>query len=106
MKWRLVALLGSLVPGLARAQDPMARAFDLERRGSYLQAAEIYRTVLQDHPAEVAALLGLERALTPVNRNPEMLPAVRAALATPQPGATVYGIAVRVYACANLLDSR
>jgi tetratricopeptide (TPR) repeat protein len=105
VRWLAAALLGILVPGLVSAQDAMAKAFDLERRGSYLQAADIYRAILQDRPAEVAALLGLERALTPLNRVPDMLPVVRTALSTPAPGATVYGIAVRVYASANLLDS-
>ena len=57
------------------AQDTMSRAFDLERRGSYAQAAEVYKSVLKSKPAEVSALLGLERALTPINRLPEMLPA-------------------------------
>lgn len=89
----------------ASAQDPLSRAFDLERRGSYAQAAEIYRTVLRDRPGEVTALLGLERALTPLNRMPELLPAVRAAMAAAPGSVPIYGVGLRAYAAANLMDS-
>jgi tetratricopeptide (TPR) repeat protein len=91
--------------GALHAQDPMSRAFDLERRGSYAQAAEIYRGILKDRPAEVTALLGLERALTPINRLPEILPAVRAAIAADPSAVPVYGVGMRGYTAANLLDS-
>jgi tetratricopeptide (TPR) repeat protein len=87
------------------AQDPMARAFDLERRGNYPQAAEVYRGVLRQNPAELAALLGLERALTPINRLPEILPAVQAALAASPGTAAIYGVGLRAYTQANMLDS-
>lgn len=97
------ALLGG--PALLRAQDPMSRAFDLERRGSYAQAAELYRGILKDKPAEVTALLGLERALTPINRLTEILPAVQAAMAADPLAAPVYAVGLRAYAAANLLDS-
>ena len=96
-------LLALAVP--ASAQDPLSRAFDLERRGSFAQAAEIYRTVLQQQPGEVTALLGLERSLTPVNRLPELLPAVRAAIAANPSAAPIYSIGLRAYAAANMLDS-
>ena len=64
----LAGLVTALVPLAVAAQDPLSRAFDLERRGSYAQAVEIYKSVLKDRPADVAALLGLERSLTPVSR--------------------------------------
>ncbi len=89
----------------AHAQDPLSRAFDLERRGSFAQAAEIYRGVLQKEPGELTALLGLERSLTPINRLPELLPAVRAAIVANPSAAPVYSIGLRAYAAANLLDS-
>ncbi len=98
-----LALFGAAVPLVA--QDPMSRAFDLERRGSYAQAAELYRTVLKEKPAEVSALLGLERALTPINRLPEILPAVQAAIAADPGAPPIYAVALRAYATANLLDS-
>ena len=58
---RLSALccwLARRVRGPAGA-DP--RAFELERRGDYAGAAAIYRAVLAARPADLAALLGLER---------------------------------------------
>ncbi len=108
MSARLAALLLLTLlvrPGLLRGQETMARAFDLERRGNYAQAAEVYRAVLRQHPAELAALLGLERALTPINRLPEILPAVQAAIAASPGTAAIYGVGLRAYAQANLLDS-
>jgi len=99
----LVAVLGGA--GQLAAQDPMARAFDLERRGSYPQAAELYRGVLRQHPGEIAALLGLERSLTPINRLPEIIPAVQAAIAASPGTAAIYAVGLRAYAQANQLDS-
>jgi len=86
-------------------QDALSRAYDLERRGSYAQAAEIYRTVLKTRPAELSALLGLERSLTPINRVSEMVPAVQAAVATNPSAPAIYAIGVRVYTSAGLADS-
>lgn len=91
--------------GSVSAQDQMSRAFDLELRGSYAQAADIYRGVLNDKPADVAALMGLERSLTPINRLAELLPAVRAALAASPGAAPIFAVGLRAYAAANLLDS-
>lgn len=99
------ALLLVIGWGEAAAQDPMSRAFDLERRGSYAQAAEVYRGVLKNRPGEVAALLGLERSLTPLNRIGDMLPAVNNALAASPAAVPIYAVAMRVYSAANLLDS-
>lgn len=100
-----LGVLALALPVALAAQDQMSRAFDLERRGSYAQAAELYRAVLKDKPADVSALLGLERALTPINRIPEILPAVQAALAADPSVIPSYGVALRAYAAANLLDS-
>ena len=78
---RLLAGLFILVavgPGVLRAQDPaMSHAFELERRGNYAAAAQAYRAVLRGRPGDPAALLGLERALLPLGRNPEILPQVQ-----------------------------
>ena len=83
----------------------MARAFELERRGNYPAAAEAYRGVLAARPADVAALLGLERALLPSGRSTDILPQVRAALATAPRSAAVFGVALRAYAAADAPDS-
>ncbi len=91
-------------------QDPLAKAFDLERRGSYAAAADAYRGVLATRPGEVSALLGLERSLIPLNRLPELLPAVRVALgaipnsSSPALGA-IYAAGVRAWAALDQPDS-
>lgn len=102
----LALLLAGLAPGALHAQDPgMSRAFELERRGSYAAAAEAYRAVLASRPADAAALLGLERALVPLDRSADILPQVRAALAAGPPSAAVYGVALRAWAAEGEPDS-
>ena len=94
-----------LLPTAAWSQQPgMTRAFDLERRGDYAGAADAYRAVLAGKPADLAALLGLERLL-PLNRSPEILPVVRTALAAAPSSSAVYGIALRAWAAADQPDS-
>jgi tetratricopeptide (TPR) repeat protein len=100
---RLTCLL--VVPLTLQAQDQISRAFDLERRGSYAQAADIYKNVLKNKPGDMAALLGLERSLTPINRVGEMLPMVQAAIAANPSAAPIYAIGVRVYSASDLSDS-
>lgn len=86
------------------AQDPVARALELERRGDYAGAATVWRDVLAAKPQDLSALLGLERALTPLGRLPEMVEPVQAAVARdPSPG--VLGIAIRVWTAARQPDS-
>jgi tetratricopeptide (TPR) repeat protein len=100
----LVVLL--LIPVAVQAQrDTLSRAIDLERRGNFAQAADLYRAVLVSRPADLSALLGLERALTPLNRLPEILPVVRAGLEASPGSAPLYGLALRGYAAANQMDS-
>src|SRR5439155_19840908 len=97
-------LLGTAPPLLAQ-QDAAGRALDLERRGNYAAAAEAYRAILGDHPGDLAALLGLERSLTPLNRVAEMVPILTAALGRGAASAAVCGVAVRVWTAARLPDS-
>jgi tetratricopeptide (TPR) repeat protein len=102
----VVLFLCLLVTGKVWAQgESLTRAFDLERRGSFAQAADLYRSVLATKPGDVSALLGLERSLVPLNRLPEILPQVRAALAANPTAAPIYGVALRAYSSANQLDS-
>lgn len=85
------------------AQDPAARALELERRDP-AQAAVLWRAVLADHPTDLQALMGLERALAPLGRVPEMLELVRGLGAgNPSPG--VLGLAIRVWTAARQPDS-
>jgi hypothetical protein len=107
----LRALLGSMLAssvmcgaGYAQ-QDVMSRAFELERRGNYAAAADAYRGILAAKPGDVAALLGLERALLPISRTPQILPQVRAALAANPSNPAIYAVALRAWAAAEQPDS-
>jgi tetratricopeptide (TPR) repeat protein len=90
----------------AEAQrDAMARAFDLERRGDLAGAADAYVEVLRQRPEDLSALLGLERALTPLHRQAELVEPVRRLLArTPDAGAA-YSVGLRAWAAAGAPDS-
>jgi hypothetical protein len=95
-----------LLPSRAWPQQTgMTRAFDLERRGDYAGAAAVYRAVLAGKPADVSALLGLERSLLPLNRGADILPIVSAALAAAPSSSAIYGIALRAWAAADQQDS-
>jgi tetratricopeptide (TPR) repeat protein len=105
---RRLALAFALVvlPAAAGAQQRQTpRAFELERRGDYAGAAAIYREVLAAHPTDVAALLGLERVLLPLNRSDAIIPQVRAALAADPRSTVAYGVALRAWAMADEPDS-
>jgi tetratricopeptide (TPR) repeat protein len=99
----LAALLLFPVGSLA-GQDPVARALDAERRADHAAAATAWREVLVQKPADLAGLLGLERALTSLGRLAEMTEAVRAAVAA-EPTAGTLGVAVRVWTAVRQPDS-
>jgi hypothetical protein len=96
-----------LVPAtLQSQQEPgLSRAFDLERRGDYAAAAQAYRGVLAERPAEIGALLGLERSLLPLNRSRDLLPVLKSALAAAPTSSAVYGVALRTWAAMGQPDS-
>jgi hypothetical protein len=98
-----VALLLGASPLLA--QGSISRAFELERRGDYAAAADVYRQILGAKPSDVAALLGLERVLVPLNRAGEILPQARVALANGPSNGVVYGVALRAWAALDRPDS-
>ena len=85
--------------------DAARRAFDLERRGSYTEAAAAYREALKQKPGDASALFGLERSLTAVNRPAEILPDVQAAIAASPGTGAFYAVAVRAWAAADRPDS-
>ncbi len=109
MRWlpRLTAVLVTLLlpPSLWSQQPGLTRALDLERRGDYASAAAAYRNVLAGNPADVSALLGLERSLLPLSRSAEILPVVGSALKAAPTSSTIYGIALRAWAAADQPDS-
>ena len=101
-----LVLLLLLVAGPAFGQqDQITRAFDMERRGNYAGAADAYRTVLTTRPADPGALLGLERALTALNRIPDIIPQVQAALAVGPTSSAVYSVALRSWSALDRPDS-
>ena len=108
MTARLAGILLVVAVGTAAAQtpqDPAAKAFDLERRGQYAAAAEVYRTILSTRPGDLGALLGLERCLQPSGKVADMALELRHALGGGEPSAALYGLAVRVYTAAAQPDS-
>lgn len=104
---RRVILAVTAMLGAARgvaAQDGQARALELERRGEYAAAASAWRGILAERPADFPALVGLERALTPLGRLPEMVGELRGAMRRDSsPG--VLGVAIRVWTAARQPDS-
>jgi tetratricopeptide (TPR) repeat protein len=97
--------LGAAAPAAVAQRATMPRAFELERRGNYEAAVEAYRELLRRSPADVSALLGLERVLLPLNRSAEILPDARAALMTDPTSAALHGVALRAWAVADQPDS-
>ncbi len=97
------------VPGLAAQprpqRDPLSRAFELERRGAIAAAAEAYLEALTARPSDLAALLGLERALVTLGRPAEVLPSLRAALAANPASGPAWGVGIRVHALLGQSDS-
>jgi tetratricopeptide (TPR) repeat protein len=82
----------------------ISQGFDLERQGRVDQAAGLYTSVLRGDPANLPALLGLERVLPGLGRLPELLPLVRRALAADS-GAAIRGLAVRTFVVLDEVDS-
>jgi hypothetical protein len=100
----ILGMAASPLAGQLRSGTDAGRALELERRGDHTGAAQLWRTVLAQHPDDLPALLGLERALTPQNRLIEMIPLVQAA-ARVAPSAGVWGVAIRVWTAASSPDS-
>lgn len=101
----LLLLLGLVAPLAAQGGDALQRGYDAERRGASQLAADAYREHLKKAPAEVAALVGLERTLTVLGRFREMVPEVQRASALAPRNPTVLSLAVRVYVTADQPDS-
>ncbi|MGE5686285.1 MAG: hypothetical protein ACM34D_02170 [Gemmatimonadota bacterium] len=107
----LTLIILAAAPGLhaqgtgAPAPDAARRAYDLERRGSYADAAAAYRDLLAQKPGDASALFGLERSLSATNRTAEIIPAARAAIAASPGTGAFYGVALRAWAAANQTDS-
>lgn len=107
MRRTVLALFAFLTVGgpLAGQTDAMARAFEQERRGNYAAAAEAYAEVLKRSPDNLSALLGLERALTPLRREAELAAPAEALLAAAPASLAGYSVAMRGWAAAGRPDS-
>ncbi len=105
----LAFVLGTPVALVAQpsrpSADPVSRGLDLERRGQHEAAVELYRSVLAAQPADISALLGLERSLGQSAKIADMVPEVRRAVQSAQPSIPIFGLAVRVYMAAAVPDS-
>src|SRR5207245_1959068 len=102
----LLAVVGALLLPLAPiSAQAIGQGFELERAGRYDQAASVYFATLRAEPANVSALLGLERVLPPLNRLAELLPAVRRATVASPTNVALRGILLRTYVALNEPDS-
>jgi tetratricopeptide (TPR) repeat protein len=104
---RAILSLTLLLPVTLAAQQrqSLTQALDLERRGDYAGAVNVYKSVLRSRPGDASALLGMERSLLPLNRSAEMVGVLQAALAAAPTSIAVYGIALRTWAAAGRMDS-
>jgi tetratricopeptide (TPR) repeat protein len=102
----VLTVLRSAVPGAGsriRAQA-ISPGFQLEQQGRVEQAAALYASTLRGDPANIPALLGLERVLPPLGRLGELLPLVQRALAADS-GPTLRALAVRTFTALEENDS-
>jgi tetratricopeptide (TPR) repeat protein len=97
-------LLLLLMAAPLAAQDHAARALDFERRADHAAAAAAWKDVLTQKPTDLAAILGLERALTAMGRLAEMTDRVRAIVARDANPGTL-GVAIRVWTAVRQPDS-
>ena len=103
--WLTIGALLAAVAPLAGQTDAMARAFEQERRGNFVAAAEAYAEVLRRNPDNLSALLGLERALAPLRREAELAGPAEALLAAAPASVAGYSVAMRGWAAAGRPDS-
>jgi tetratricopeptide (TPR) repeat protein len=92
-------------PLLAQQGGEMARAYDLERRSDFAGAEAVYRKLLDGRPADLAALVGLERVLTQLNRPGDLVVPLYRALAADSTKGLIYGLAIRTWTTLAAPDS-
>jgi len=97
--------LACLVIATPAFGQAIGQGFELERGGRYADAATVYLTTLRSDPANIPALLGLERVLPMLSRLRELLPLVQRARAQTPENGTLRGLELRVYAGMNEPDS-
>ena len=115
MSWRAsfvaaawYCLLAVPVPAQRAAQpasDSLAKGLLAERRGNYADAARLFSAALATRPADLGALMALDRVLPPLDRRGDLLPALGRALKQDSTNIGILGIAVRAFATLGQGDS-
>ncbi|MES2303908.1 MAG: hypothetical protein V4558_00270 [Gemmatimonadota bacterium] len=85
--------------------DSLSKGLLAERRGNYAEAARLFNATLAQRPADLGALMALDRVLPALNRKPEMVPVVFRALKVDSTNIGILGIAVRTFASLGQADS-
>ena len=93
------------VPRAPADTDALSKGFAAERDGNIVEAVKQFGMALQQHPANAAALMGMERSLPRVDRRPEIVPFVERALAVDSSTIGVLLVAVRAFATLGRADS-
>src|SRR5437870_8642966 len=105
---RRIAGLAGLVLTLSAERVARGQAIgqgvELQRAGQYDRAASLYFATLRADPTNLAALLGLERVLPPLNRLGELLPAAQRAAAASPSNVALRGVLLRTYVALNEPD--
>jgi hypothetical protein len=83
----------------------ISQGFEMERLGRAAEAAQIYLTTLGTEPANLSALLGLERVLPRLNRLVELVPLMQHARSLDPGNAILRGLELRTYSGLSELDS-
>lgn len=87
------------------ANDSLSKGLLAERRGSYVDAARLFAATLALRPADLGALMALDRVLPSLNRRSEMLPVVARVLTADSTNIGILGVAVRTFATFGQGDS-
>jgi len=95
----------AVAPGRVARGQAIGQGFELERAGKLEQAASIYFAALRAEPANLSALLGLERVLPGLNRLAELVPVAQRAAAASPANAALHGVLLRTYVGLNEADS-
>src|SRR5207245_9370450 len=97
--------LSLLLPLRSLPAQAIGQGVELERAGQYDRAASLYFATLRADPTNLAALLGLERVLPPLNRLEELLPVARRAAAAGSQRAALRGVLLRTSVALTETDS-
>src|SRR6266513_3999472 len=96
-----MVLVFSADPGRVARGQAIGPGFELERSGHYADAATVYLTTVRNDPANIPALLGLERVLFVLNRLNELVPLVQRARARLPENQALHGLEMRVSDATN-----